>query len=422
MVRIHEASSATIAALCACACAFLAQGVQAGLSASLGLSPNNLQKNGIAMGFLPAWGEPMSPNTATTLNNLLPEPMSIMGAYSQILSSDPHMTQMDPYLNDLLRQPGDKPVFQIALMPAEGLANVTQEVADRIADKMASINAQGITVWLRYAHEMNGEWYAWGHQPEAFIASWNMVTAAVRAKAPDTYMLWSPNSMYNNDNNISDPHGGYTPYWPGKDNVDIVGLSFYHYGGFERLNNWPTPGEALRVMQEFDQLYGSAQEKPVILSETAAAFTRDATTFEAAPGNATENQIKWDWLWQITGPEIREALPYYRALCWFEVMKNENAAGNSAIKTEDFRVLTGNGTIGLRSRNYFASASLVTNYVQPPISLQGSLMNSSANDSSSNVTATITPESSSNAQSLFSHYLLAGFSVIFAFAWLVDSI
>jgi hypothetical protein len=33
-------------------------------------------------------------------------------------------------------------------MPSEGLANVTQEVAERVADKMASINAQGITVWL----------------------------------------------------------------------------------------------------------------------------------------------------------------------------------------------------------------------------------------------------------------------------------
>jgi hypothetical protein len=30
--------------------------------------------------------------------------------------------------------------------------------------------------------------YAWGQQPEAFIASWNMVTAAVRAKAPETCM------------------------------------------------------------------------------------------------------------------------------------------------------------------------------------------------------------------------------------------
>lgn len=26
-----------------------------------------------------------------------------------------------------------------------------------------------------------------------------------------------------------------------------------HYGGFERLNNWPTPGEALAVLSQFDQ-------------------------------------------------------------------------------------------------------------------------------------------------------------------------
>lgn len=46
MYRITEAT--TLAAVCACA--FLAQGVHAELSASLGLSSNNLQKNGIAMG------------------------------------------------------------------------------------------------------------------------------------------------------------------------------------------------------------------------------------------------------------------------------------------------------------------------------------------------------------------------------------
>jgi hypothetical protein len=54
----------------------------------------------------------------------------------------------DPYLNDLMKQPGDKPVFHVALMPAEGLANITQEVAERVADKMASINAMGVPVWL----------------------------------------------------------------------------------------------------------------------------------------------------------------------------------------------------------------------------------------------------------------------------------
>lgn len=159
----------------------------------------------------------MGANTASSLNSLLPRPMSIVsdllvycscapalvavtwpslltpfpwhvtklgifpfgcittqiGAYAQILSADPNMTQIvsqviltglgmhvpwpyliastglqNPYLEDLLKQPGDKPVLHIALMPAEGLANVTLEVAERVADKMASINAQGVTVWL----------------------------------------------------------------------------------------------------------------------------------------------------------------------------------------------------------------------------------------------------------------------------------
>lgn len=51
---------------------------------------------------------------------------------------------------------------------------------------MAALNAEGITVWLRYAHEMNGDWYAWGQQPQAFIASWEMMANTVHATAPDT--------------------------------------------------------------------------------------------------------------------------------------------------------------------------------------------------------------------------------------------
>lgn len=39
------------------------------------------------------------------------------------------------------------------------------------------------------------------------------------------------------------------------------------------------------------QLYGSAQEKPMILSETAAAYTRDPVTHQPAVGNATERLV-----------------------------------------------------------------------------------------------------------------------------------
>lgn len=64
------------------------------------------------------------------------------------LLADSIICLQEPYLADLLRQPGDRAVFSIALMPSQGLANITEEVAERIADKMADINARGVTVWL----------------------------------------------------------------------------------------------------------------------------------------------------------------------------------------------------------------------------------------------------------------------------------
>jgi hypothetical protein len=52
-------------------------------------------------------------------------------------------------------------------------------------------------------------------------------------------------------------------------------------------------------------------------------------------------------------------------------LKNENAAGDTPVKTEDFRIMTGNGTVAMGSRNYFAAQSLVTNYIAPSVSLPG---------------------------------------------------
>ncbi|CAD6574533.1 MAG: hypothetical protein CYPHOPRED_005448 [Cyphobasidiales sp. Tagirdzhanova-0007] len=303
--------------------------------------------------------------SSLSLNALLPKPMSVMGAYAQISSKDPNFTQMQPYLDDLLRQPGDLPVFAVALMPVEGLANITQDVANSIAAKMAALNAQNITVWLRYAHEMNGDWYAWGQQPAAFVASWNMVSAAVHAAAPSTYMLWSPNSLFATNNETSNAIGGYDPYWPDPDSVDLVGLSFYHYGSQQRLNNLPDPDEAWLTMNRFDALYGSGQNKSFVLSETGAAYTRDPTTGVPAPGDASESDIKWNWLWQISGPSISQTLPFFKAFCWFEVLKDETAAGNTPVKEEDFRMITGNPAVSVGTINYIKEPSTLLNRTQP---------------------------------------------------------
>lgn len=82
-------------------------------------------------------------------------------------------------------------------------------------------------------------------------------------------MLWSPNSRYRD---VDAKVGGYTQYWPGAAWVDLVGMSLYSYGGYERYNQEAPANFVSDALTEFDGLFGSAQKKYMVLSETAASF------------------------------------------------------------------------------------------------------------------------------------------------------
>ncbi|CAH7675238.1 glycoside hydrolase superfamily [Phakopsora pachyrhizi] len=225
-------------------------------------------------------------------------------------------------------------------MPVEGLEKVTPEVAANVGKRMAFVNSFGVNVWLRFAHEMNGDWYAWGEKPQLFLQKWKLITDEVRKQAPGTYMLWAPNSAFGE--NHDSIHGGYNPYWPGGDMVDMIGLSFYHYGGFYRKNILPGPSEAFDTIKTFASLFGTkSHDRPMVLAETSAAYTHSLKTGEPAPGGASEKSIKLDWLKQLVSPKLSAEVPELKAFVWFEILKNENASGVSKVKSEDFRLVSG---------------------------------------------------------------------------------
>ncbi|PLW12059.1 hypothetical protein PCANC_17652 [Puccinia coronata f. sp. avenae] len=330
-------------------------------SINTGLSSTNLNINGIAVGFLPALSEPIQPNTPLDINNRIGAPMSIMGSYIQLYAKDTNLTEIDWQLPQY-RQLIGWPVWEIAIMPVEGLEKVTPEIAGNIARKMQMLNAQGITVWLRFAHEMNGDWYVWGQKPALFLEKWKLVTNAVRSVAPKTLMLWAPNSGFGKDHDAL--LGGYTKYWPGGELVDMIGLSFYHYGGHERANVIPAPTEALDTINEFVKLFGSkTHDRPVVLAETAASYTRSLDG-KPAPGTANERDIKLAWMSQLLSRSMAEAVPELKAIVWFEVMKNENAAGNTPVKSEDFRIVT--GPLGQDAHKLLAHRSSKSSKVRKP--------------------------------------------------------
>ncbi|EGF99357.1 uncharacterized protein MELLADRAFT_112808 [Melampsora larici-populina 98AG31] len=93
----------------------------------MGLSPSNLKRNGISIGFLPALGESVAPNTPNEINAKLPAPMAIMGDYINLEYDGPNQSQIDSHLESIQSLDGN-PVWQIALMPYQGLEMVTKEV------------------------------------------------------------------------------------------------------------------------------------------------------------------------------------------------------------------------------------------------------------------------------------------------------
>ena len=242
------------------------------------------------------------------------------------------------------------------------LDTVTDAVATDLANVVAGYGARGVDVFVRFAHEMNGSWYAWGQQPQAYVAAFRRVAAAVHAVAPRAAMVWAPNygggypfaggahapaagsadatAMDTDaDGRLSMADDPYAPYYPGDDAVDWVALTLYHFGLDYPYgeNELPEPGRVAQALhglydgngQHEDQsalpdFYGTwavGHAKPMALAETGALFNETPT----APG-ASALDLKSAWLEQVYGAAVRRDFPLLKMVNWFEIRKQEDEA------------------------------------------------------------------------------------------------
>lgn len=250
---------------------------------------------------------------------------------------------------------GENSSLLVTLEPREGLDAVTPEVAADIATLLGEISDTGVPVILRYAHEMNGSWYAWGQQPTAYRASFRLVAESLDDLAPGVAMMWAPNygGGYpfaggefestitspdfrlldtDDDGALSMADDPYAPYYPGDDVVDWAGMSLYHWG-----NTHPWGENELAEPSKFaDQLTGEyvgaggddsrlpdfyadyvvEAGKPLAIPETAAFVTADA------PADR-DLQIKRSWWSQVFSDETAERFPGLAMINWFEWNKYE---------------------------------------------------------------------------------------------------
>lgn len=250
---------------------------------------------------------------------------------------------------------GENSSLLVTLEPREGLDAVTPEVADDIAALLGEISDTGVPVILRYAHEMNGSWYAWGQQPTAYRESFRLVAETLDERAPGVATMWAPNygGGYpfaggefestrtspdfrlldtDDDGALSMADDPYAPYYPGDDVVDWVGMSLYHWGNSHPWgeNEVAKPGkfaDQLRgtyvgaggddsAIPDFYADYGVTAGKPLAIPETAAFVTSDAPAELAL-------EIKRSWWSQVFSPDTAERFPQLAMINWFEWNKYE---------------------------------------------------------------------------------------------------
>lgn len=127
-----------------------------------------------------------------------------------------------------------------------------------------SVAASGLTVYIRHAHEMNGDWYPWSRDPEAFVRAWRHIVDIFRdVGATNARFVFSPNpSLYQGPEEWREKA---EPYWPGADYVDLLGPTMISFGG-EKDYSVADFAERLELMhQVFDG-------KQLLISELNTAF------------------------------------------------------------------------------------------------------------------------------------------------------
>ncbi|MFF0989127.1 glycoside hydrolase family 26 protein [Kocuria nitroreducens] len=123
-------------------------------------------------------------------------------------------------------------------------------------------------VMLRFAHEMNGNWYPWaegvnGNEAGDYVAAYRHVHDIFSAAGADNVeWVWNPNTTY----------WGSTPMaglYPGDAYVDTVGLDGYNWGTSQSWSSWQQPWELFGW--GLDEARSVAPGKPILIGEVASA-------------------------------------------------------------------------------------------------------------------------------------------------------
>jgi hypothetical protein len=131
------------------------------------------------------------------------------------------------------------------------------------------IKAWGGVLKLRFAHEMNGNWYPWdqgvnGNGPGSYVAAWRHIHDLFKkAGATKVIWVWSPNVEYRGST-------AFSALWPGSSYVNEVALDGYNWGAVHPETGWQSLSE---IFLPSVRAITSLTDLPLYLGEVSSTET-----------------------------------------------------------------------------------------------------------------------------------------------------
>ncbi|KAJ3356188.1 hypothetical protein HDU83_001767 [Entophlyctis luteolus] len=271
-------------------------------------------------------------------------------------------------------------ILLLTVYPFGGFDAYTDADILKLAYQVSNITDPSLSsrrVILRFAPEMNGNWFNYGMQPTRFVTEWKRVVNVIRAVTKRVAFVWSPNASNgypwkaslpsnsadaaaldkNNDGSFTSSDDPFSPYWPGADFVDWVGISLYWKGdpstSYPLQDNSAPPSDVWTEMVQgggvggnsafpFYTMFADKYEKPLMMAEGGAAFALSKGPSDTAlSANAGQLAIEQGFWRSYLNTALFSSYPKAKMFINFEFMKlledNSTAIPNNGVN-RDYRI------------------------------------------------------------------------------------
>jgi beta-mannanase len=232
----------------------------------------------------------------------------------------PESGRFDPAAMDAVRARGAMPMITWEPwdyaggkeQPAFALARILAGDHDAwIRDYARAAARWGSPLYLRFAHEMNGDWASWspgvnGNTSAQFVATWRYVVNIFREEgASNIRWVWSPSGIF----------PGSTPFadvFPGNGYVDWMSLNAFNFGTYQDWSQWK---EFADIFAPSYTLLARLSSKPIMIAEM---------------GSTEDGGDKARWITNAYLRDLPVQFPRLRAVLWYNEQKETDWRVNSS--------------------------------------------------------------------------------------------